>query len=172
MSCFLVALQEVPDSTDIPVSGKPSQSSPVMKQSIERVCSCDPHESCPCCSPESPASSPEEPVDTDLILTSSHLIDQLSGQSADAPDQKVRQTNPNFHLLQQLKKQLIIPSTKLAAASSLCDQPLDLSFNSTRAQQLATSCSSSTKGQFDHNSLLEVASGGSDAVITPLPAQK
>ena len=171
--------QEVPDSTDV-ASAKAPDSSPVMKQSNERMCSCDPHESCPSCSPLSPASSQEDPLPADdVIRSSSRLLDQLSSHKLRHPDQSnssqktVRQTKPNFHLLQQLKKQIIFPSSNSATSSS-CDQPLDLSFNSTRAQQLpvATSSSSSAKGPLDQNSLLEVVSGSSETAVAPAPVQK
>lgn len=175
MICYVP--QEVPESTDNVGAKAPS---PVMKQSNERMCSCDPHESCPSCSPSSPASSLQEesavPADDVIHSSSSHLLDQLSSPKVRHSDQsnssqKVRPTNPNYHLLQQLQKQLTFPSINLAASS--CDQPLDLSFNSTRAQQplVATPSSSSTllKGPLDQNALLEVVSGSSDAVVLPAP---
>lgn len=173
--------QEVPDSTD--VSGvKGPESSPVMKQSIERMCSCDPQDSCPSCSPLSPASSQEErvPVDDVIHTSSSHLLEQLSSHQVRHPDQsnpsqKVRPTNPNYHLLQQLKKQLIFPASNLTTSSS-CDQPLDLSFNSTRAQQLQvappSSSPASAKGQLDQNSLLEIVSGSTETPVASAPVPK
>lgn len=155
--------QEVPDSTD----AAKADSSPVMKQSNDRMCSCDPEENCASCSPVSPASPHDHAVDALDSVTSSHLLDQLSKvRPSDAISSKGRQTvpNPNYHLLQQLKKkQLTFPSVTLATSS--CDQPLDLSFNSSRAQQLPvalSSCSSTVKGQFDQNSLLEVVSGSGE----------
>lgn len=176
MRHFVHVLQEVPDSND----AAKADLSPIMKQSNDRMCSCDGDESCTC-APLSPASSHEHAIDAmdPLISTSSHLLEQLSRPS-DSGSQKGRFTvpNPNYHLLQQLqKKQMTFGSTSAPVTSSSCDQPLDLSFNSTRAQQLTVAPSSSSsdatvKGQFDQNSLLDVAPGSTDMALAAAPVPK
>lgn len=175
MRHFVHVPQEVPDSSD----AAKADSSPVMKQSNDRMCSCDGEESCNCCNPPSPASSHDHAVDPEpVISTSSHLLEQLSRPS-NPVSQKGRLTvpNPNYHLLQQLqKKQMTFGSASAStiAAAPSCDQPLDLSFNSTRAQQLpvatfSSSADATVKGQIDQNSLLDVVSGSTEMVLAAAP---
>ena len=180
--------QEVPDSVDAAVvlPAPSSSPSPLVKQSNEPMCSCDPDEAGQG-EPASPASSPEEranALDAQPVL-STHLFDQLSSHKVHSDQtsssQKTRQTspdpnltpNPNYHLLQHLKKQLIFPS----AVS--CDQPLDLSLNSTRAQpaSVASASSSSTTAKVlpEQTSILKVAAvggGGESTAAVPAPVSK
>lgn len=191
-------LQEVPDSSEA-ISCKGSDSSPIMKQSSDKMCSCDPpSESCTLCeSPASPSlqvngqSMDHEPSMADDVINSSSTSPPMiirkkipSHKTRHPPDQSldssqtVQQTNPNYHLLQHLKKQSIFPSISSTTLSSSCDQPLDLSLNSVRVQQLPVASSSSSllsqssssdfaKRSLDQNSLLKV-SGSEEAVVPPV----
>ena len=172
--------QEVPDASD---TGNPAPDAGPMKQSNERMCSYD-HldESYVIRSPASHASSlHDEHLDTRpdveaVIPTSSYLLEQLSGPKVQSSSglKPLQGTSPipNYHLLQQLKKELILPST--ATAGHHCDQPLDLSFNSTRAQQQPLTASSTASKAVvpEQKSLLLMPTGAAcDPLITTPPSK-